>query len=182
MPTRIVRGAVSASLLVGAVLPLAAGCGQQHPGDGPRPSRSSGGPPSGASPGSSGGASPSPHGGRIDSGLAYVTSTSGGVPEVHTVVRDRAGLDAFARHFGKRADAITAEARNTDFSRSALVGWSTTTGCARWPSATLKRSGDRLALIPGRHPSPPPECFAPFHLIAVFVVPKERLPSEPVFS
>ncbi|QKV94861.1 hypothetical protein HUT19_26515 [Streptomyces sp. NA02950] len=169
------RRAVSASLLAASLITLSAACGREHPAAGAHPSRSTGG----TSPSRPGGRIDS---GRIDTGLAYFASTSGGAPEIHTVLRDGAGLDAFAGHFGRRADAITAKARNTDFSRTALVGWSMTTGCARWPSATLRRSGDRLVLVAGRHPSPPPECFAPFHLIAVFVVPKERLPSQPVFS
>ncbi|MBL1098037.1 hypothetical protein [Streptomyces coffeae] len=170
MLTGSLRRAVSASLLAASLITLSGACGQQHPAAGAHPSQSAGG------------VSPSRSAGRIDTGAAYFTSASGGVPEIHTVLRTTAELDAFAHHFGKRADAITAKARDTDFSRTALVGWSTTTGCAQWPSATLRRSGERLTLIAGRHPAPPPECFAPFHIIAVFVVPKERLPSEPVFS
>ncbi len=158
---------MAASLLAVSLIAASAACDRQDPAPGTHPSPS---------------ASPSRHDGRIDTGPAQVTSGSGGVPEVHAVLRNEAELSAFAHRFGNRADAITEAARTTDFSRTALVGWSLTTGCAKWPSATLRRSGQRLTLIAGRHPPPPPECFVPFHLIAVFTVPKERLPSEPVFS
>ncbi|WP_431771105.1 hypothetical protein [Streptomyces cucumeris] len=170
---RHARRAMAASLLAVSLIAVSAACDRQDPAPGAHPSPSS---PSAS------GTSPSRHDGRIDTGPAHVTSGSGGVPEVHAVLRNEAELSAFAHRFGNRADALTDAARTTDFSRTALVGWSLTTGCAKWPSATLRRSGQRLTLIAGRHPPPPPECFVPFHLIAVFTVPKERLPSEPVFS
>jgi hypothetical protein len=160
------RKAVSASLLAASLTTLLAACGQQHPAAGAHPSQSVGGT------------------GRIDTGLAYVASSTGAVPEAHAVLRSEAELTVFARRFGKRADAILAKAGKNDFSRDALVGWSATTGCAKWPSATLHRpgGGDRLTLVAAAHPTPPPECFAPFHIVAVFTVPKDRLPAQPRFA
>ncbi|MET7764974.1 hypothetical protein [Streptomyces sp. NPDC005336] len=166
------RRAVSASLLAASLTTLSAACGHQHPAAGAHPSQSVGGvtPPA------------TPRSGRIDTGLVSFMSTAGSVPEVHTVLRSRGELTAFAGRFGKRGSEIAAKAGHVDFSRTALVGWSTLTGCAQWPSATLHRSGDRLTLVAARHPEPPPECFAPFHVIAVFEVARERLPSHPHFA
>ncbi|MFI0778359.1 hypothetical protein [Streptomyces sp. NPDC021212] len=159
------RTAVSASLLAASLATLLASCGHQHPAAGAHPSQSVGGT------------------GRIDTGLAYVASTAGAVPEAHAVLRTEGRLAAFARRFGKRAPAILAKAGKNDFGRNALVGWSATTGCSKWPSATLHRpgGGDRLTLVAAAHPSPPRECFAPFHIVAVFTVPKDRLPVRPRF-
>ncbi|MFF7653807.1 hypothetical protein ACFZCY_28925 [Streptomyces sp. NPDC007983] len=159
------RIAVSASLLAASLTTLLAACGHQRPAAGAHPSQSVGGT------------------GRVDTGLAYVTSTTGAVPEAHAVLRNEGQLAAFARRFGKRGEAILAEAGKNDFGRNALVGWSATTGCAKWPSATLHRpgGGDRLTLVAAAHPTPPPECFAPFHIVAVFTVPKDRLPARPRF-
>lgn len=160
------RAAVSASLLAASLATLLAACGHQHPAAGAHPSQSVGGT------------------GRIDTGLAYVASTTGAVPETHAVLRTKGQLTAFARRFGKQAEAILAKAGKNDYGRNALVGWSATTGCATWPSATLHRPGrgDRLTLVAAAHPTPPPECFAPFHIIAIFTVPKDRLPARPRFA
>lgn len=149
------RTAVSASLLAASLTTLLATCGHQHPAAGAHPSQSVGGT------------------GRIDSGLAYVTSTTGAVPETRAVLRNEGQLTAFARRFDKQAEAILTKARKNDFGRNALVGWSRTTGCAAWPSATLHRAGrgDRLVLAAAAHPMPPPECFAPLHIIAIFTAP-----------
>ncbi|MET7935057.1 hypothetical protein [Streptomyces sp. NPDC005322] len=166
------RRAVSVSLLAASLTTLSAACGQQHPAADAHPSQSVGG----VSP------SATPRAGRIDTGLVSFMSQAGSVPQVHTVARSRGELAAFAGRFGKRGSEIAAKAGHTDFSRTALVGWSTLTGCAQWPSATLHRSGDRLSLVAARHPKPPPECFAPFHVIAVFEVPKGRLPTHPHFT
>lgn len=159
------RKAVSASLLAASLTTLLAACGHQRPAADAHPSQSVGGT------------------GRIDTGLAYVASTAGAVPEAHAVLRTKGQLTAFARRFGGRADAMLAKAGKNDFTRTALVGWSATTGCAKWPSATLHRPGrgDRLTLVAAAHPTPPPECFAPFHIVAVFTVPKDRLPARPRF-
>ncbi|MDX3229857.1 hypothetical protein [Streptomyces sp. ME19-01-6] len=170
------RRAVSAALLAASLTTLSAACGQQHAAVGlPTGNRADGGTPS------------SPPGtpyrqGRVDSGLVYFASAPGAVRQVRAVLRGPEGVDAFARQFGKRSGEIIDKAEGTDFTRTTLVGWSTTTGCAQWSSATLHRAGDTLKLIAGPHPEPPPECFAPFHVIAVFEVPKDRLPERPRFA
>ncbi|MFI0820534.1 hypothetical protein ACH4TX_30780 [Streptomyces sp. NPDC021098] len=160
------RTAVSVSLLAASLTTLLAACGHQRPAADAHPSQSVGGT------------------GRVDTGLAYVRSATGAVPETHAVLRTKGQLADYARRFGTRADAILAQAGKNGFGRDALVGWSTTTGCAKWPSATLHRpgGGDRLALVAAARPSPPPECFAPFHIIAIFTVPKDRLPTRPRFA
>lgn len=113
-----------------------------------------------------------------------MATTTGAVPETRAVLRTKGQLTGFARRFGGHAGAMLAKAGKNDFTRNALVGWSATTGCARWPSATLHRPGhgDRLTLVAAPHPTPPPECFAPFHIVVIFTVPKDRLPAQPRFA
>ncbi|KAK1179364.1 hypothetical protein B7755_015160 [Streptomyces sp. NBS 14/10] len=179
-PSRVLlvslRRAVSATLLAASLTTLSAACGQQHAAVSAPPNhRADGGTPS------------SPPGtpfrqGRVDSGLAYFTSAPGSVRQVRAVLRGPDELKAFARLFRGREQEIIDRAGATDFSRTTLVGWSATTGCAQWPSATLHRAGDTLKPIAGPHPEPPPECYAPFHVIAVFEVPRDRLPVQPRFA
>ncbi|MDT0549102.1 MULTISPECIES: hypothetical protein [Streptomyces] len=170
------RRAVSASLLAASLTSLSTACGQQHPAVGVPPvNRADGGTPS-SPPGT-----PSRQG-RVDTGLVYFTSAPGAVREVRAVLRRPDELSAFARLFGERSREITARAKDIDFTRTPLVGWSTITGCAQWPSARLHRTDDTLRLIPAPHPKPPPECYAPFHTIAVFQVPEDRLPAQPRFA
>ncbi|MFE7120245.1 hypothetical protein ACFU99_32960 [Streptomyces sp. NPDC057654] len=198
------RRAVSASLLAALLTSLSAACGQQHTAAGAPPSTSAGGgspsgtsassaapraptaPPSPASPAPPGatasrddGRSPA---GRIDTGLAYFASAPGAAPDLHAVLRDRADLDAFAARFGRRGQDIRTAATDTDFSRTALVGWSRTTGCDHWPSASLVRYGRTLALRVPPHAKPPPECLAAFQVVAVFEVPKDRIMWQPRFA
>ncbi|MFH8368811.1 hypothetical protein [Streptomyces sp. NPDC018031] len=176
--------ALPTALLAAVLTVLLAGCGQQGTTAGAPPD--DGRPPgTGTSPGPSSEAPATPGPGadsRIDTGVAHFASSAGSVPQVRTVIRSRAELAAFAGRFGKRSAKITADAAGTDFSAHALVGWSSTTGCAQWPSATLHHAGrGTLAVLPGPHPAPPPECFAPYHTIAVFTVPHDRLPDRPRF-
>ncbi|MEV0277323.1 hypothetical protein AB0I22_13200 [Streptomyces sp. NPDC050610] len=123
-----------------------------------------------------------PPAGRIDTGLAYFASAPGAGPDLHSVIRDRAALDAFAAKFGRRGQDIRAAAADTDFSRTALVGWSRTTGCDHWPSASLVRYGHTLTMRVPRHAEPPPECLAAFQVVAVFEVPKDRITWQPRFA
>ncbi|MES4906343.1 MULTISPECIES: hypothetical protein [unclassified Streptomyces] len=170
------RRAVSAALLAASLTTLSTACGQQPAAVGVPPNhRADGGTPS------------SPPGtpyrqGRVDTGLAYFTSGPGAVRQVRAVLRGRDELSAFARLYRGRAQEIIDRAGDTDFTRTTLVGWSASTGCAQWPSATLHRAGDTLKPVAGPHPEPPPECFAPFHVIAVFEVPRDRLPERPRFA
>lgn len=170
------RRAVSVSLLAASLVTLSAACGRQHPAAGASPShRADGGVPS------------SPAGtpyrqARVDDRLVFFTSATGAVRQVRAMLRGPDELSAFARLFRGQAPEIMAKAENTDFTRTTLVGWSTTTGCAKWPSASLHRTDDTLSLVAGPHPKAPPECFAPFHVISVFEVPKERLPERPRFA
>lgn len=69
-----------------------------------------------------------------------------------------------------------------DLRRSVLVGTSTATGCGRPGSAELTADGDRLTVRFRHEPPPPPECFAPFWSVAIFAVPRERLPDRPRFG
>jgi hypothetical protein len=170
------RRAVSASLLAASLTTLSAACGQQHAAvDVPPINRADGGTPSSPP------ATPYRQG-RVDSGLAYFTSGPGAVRQVRAVLRGPDELNAFARLFRGRAQEIIDKAGDTDFARTTLVGWAATTGCAQWPSATLHRAGDTLKPIAGPHPAPPPECFAPFHVIALFKVDRDRLPARPRFA
>ncbi len=120
--------------------------------------------------------------GRIDTGLAYFASAPGAGPDLHSVIRDRADLDAFAARFGRRGQDIREAAADTDFSRTALVGWSHTTGCDHWPSASLVRYGHTLTMRVPPHAEPPPECLAAFQVVAVFEVPKDRITWQPRFA
>ncbi|MBH5334996.1 hypothetical protein IHE55_09390 [Streptomyces pactum] len=162
---------------------LLTGCGQQD-GSAPEDGRPPGGGASGSG-SATAPATPAPPGAdsRIDVGVAHFASAVGGAPEVRRVIRDRRELAAFADRFGARGAKIEADAADTDFSTRVLVGWSSTTGCAQWPSAALHHAGrGALAVLPGPHPAPPPECFAPYHTVAVFTVPRERLPENPHFT
>ncbi|WKX70429.1 hypothetical protein [Streptomyces sp. XD-27] len=167
--------AVPTALLAVALTALPTACVGQGSSAGASPSTAVG--PGGTVPAAT--ASPS---GRIDTGLAYFHSAAGAAPEVREVIRTRGQLTGFAERFGRRAPDITAGASGTDFSRVVLVGWSLTTGCAHWTSATLRRSGDTLELRPGPHATPPPECFAPYGAVAVLTVPRERMPKHPRFT
>ncbi|MFC0601036.1 hypothetical protein [Streptomyces palmae] len=169
------KPAVLAATLLGAVLAvLLSGCGQQSADADPARTddRSTGASqPADATSG---------QGSRIDTGTVYFHSGAAPTPEVRQVIENREQLDAFARRFGSaRGQEITARAERADFSRQVLVGWSVTTGCATWPSATLHRSGDTLGVVPGAHHAPPRECLAAQHALAVFAVPREKMPEHP---
>lgn len=75
------RTALSASLPAASLTTLLAACGHQHPAAGAHPSQSAGG------------------AGRIDAGLASVATTTGAVPETHSVLRTKGRLAAFAGRF-----------------------------------------------------------------------------------
>ncbi|SEN63264.1 hypothetical protein SAMN05216267_1007197 [Actinacidiphila rubida] len=103
---------------------------------------------------------------------------------VHEVVRDRAAMGALLDRFGARdadaARAIGAATRAADFSRSVVVVWADVTGCSAATSVVLQVAGDRLQLAVTR-PEPPPECFAPDRMTAVFEVPRGQVPGAPEF-
>jgi hypothetical protein len=101
------------------------------------------------------------------------------------MLHDQGELDRFAGRVAA-ADAtaaagIRASGQGTDFSRSVLVGWTEATGCSAARSAALAVEGERLALRVGQ-PKPPPECFAPFLVTAVFEAQKGSVPARPVFG
>ncbi|MEE4542084.1 hypothetical protein V2S66_08915 [Streptomyces sp. V4-01] len=182
------RSVFAAGVLGALLTPLAVACGQGTADDGtPR-----GRPATGATVASSpaGGPASSPEdGGTPRQGpgtrVVFFSSTAATTPGAHEVLRDRSALARFAGRYAARdtkaAAGIRAAGQATDFSRSALVGWTDATGCSAATSAALQVLGERLALHVVQ-PEAPPECFASFRVTVVFEVPSERLPARPVFG
>jgi hypothetical protein len=108
------------------------------------------------------------------------------VPDVHTVLDSEADLARFPGYFARSApevaQAITAKAAGTDFSRNVLVGWSRSTGCSAATDAALFIGAGQRLFLGVRQPRPLPECFAAHHVVAVFEVPRTRLPDNPQFA
>ncbi|KUJ69229.1 hypothetical protein ACZ90_12845 [Streptomyces albus subsp. albus] len=177
MPNTTNRPAALAATLLSALLAvLLTGCGQQSADADPaRPHDR----PAGAT----GSADTTPaQDSRIDTDAVFFRSGAGPAPDVQQVIENREQLTAFARRLGTRGEGITVRAARTDYSHDVLVGWSVTTGCADWPSATLHRTGDALRPVPGPHRAPPPECLVAHHAVAVFAVPRDRMPDHPRFA
>jgi hypothetical protein len=181
MLTTTSRRALTAALLAALVAASGAACGS--------PSDSGGGGPALQrvdTPPSTVIEKPDPSKGKtVADRVAYFSSSARVTAGVHEVLHDQ---DDVARFAGKVAandpkvkDAIVAGARPTDFSRRVLVGWTATTGCSAATAATLTVSGKRLT-VQVSQPKPPPECLVAFRMTAVFEVPKERVPAQPVFS
>jgi hypothetical protein len=101
------------------------------------------------------------------------------------VLGDREAALRYAAGFGSagaRARAEVGEAVDgTDFSRQVLVGWTTTTGCSAATEARLVVVGQRLELRVSQ-PKPAPECLVPVRLSVLFRLPREQMPSHPVFG
>lgn len=133
-------------------------------------------------PGGSGGRTTPPAG--APRSLYFATSVHPG-PNAHGVLRNRGELDRFAgqvaRSDAEAAAAMRASAARVDFSRSVLVGWTTSTGCSRAASAGLAVAGNRLELLV-RKPSAPAECLVPYRLTTLFQAPAGSLPAHPVFT
>ena len=117
---------------------------------------------------------------------AVYFSASDRVPlGVHEVLRGRAALARFTARVtatdAHAASAIAAATRSTDFSRSVLVVWTTSTGCSRATSAALHVTGNRVQVHISA-PKPPPECVVADRLTVVFDAPKDKVPAQPQFG
>ncbi|MFD3453964.1 hypothetical protein ACFWVC_17530 [Streptomyces sp. NPDC058691] len=125
-----------------------------------------------------------PANGVISTRRVYFTETTHGVPSVHTVLDNERDLYRLPGYFmasePRIGEEITSRAARTDFSRFVLVAWSRTTGCDSTKDATLFRSGSRLVL--GLDQTPMGRCLAANQVVAVFEVPRDRMPKEPRFA
>jgi hypothetical protein len=181
MLTTTSRRAFTTALLVALAAASVAACGSA-------PDTSGGGPASTRvdTPPSTVVERPDPSKGKtVAERVAYFSSSVRVVAGVREVMHGQADVARFA---GKAAandpevrDGIVAGARTTDFSRRVLVGWTATTGCSAATAAMLTVSGNRLS-VQVSQPKPPPECLVDFRVTAVFEVPKEHVPAQPVFS
>lgn len=140
--------------------------------------------------GSGGGADGTPPSGtRIDTRTVLFDDGGRRFPRVSTVLRtdtDRArfpGWFAGASAGGpETAKKVAARLKGTDLKTNVLVAFTATTGCSKPHGAQLYAHGRLLAFRPLDQPSPPPECYAPYQVTAVFEVPKNRLPDRPRFA
>ncbi|HEY5836043.1 hypothetical protein [Streptomyces sp.] len=193
MLTVTLRRAFSAVLLAACLTTFVAACGaDQTAGDGAPDGTTNGLPSSSVTrPRASTTTAESPTSttsgaGPVETRVAYF-STSAHIPTGlrNEVLRSRAELqevaDTFAADDPEAAAQIVSGGGTTDFSRSVLVVWTETTGCSAADAALLAVSGNRLR-AQFDQPKPPPECFAPFKVVVVFEVPKERMPTRPVLG
>ncbi|WP_431946115.1 hypothetical protein [Actinacidiphila sp. bgisy167] len=190
------RKATAVALLTVSLTALTAACDRQRPAAAPA-DNAGGGPSASATatapvgterapsvgPTAAFATSP-PVNGMLSTRRVYVTETTRPVPAVHTVLDDERDLGRFPGYFmasaPQIADAIAERAARTDFSRSVLVAWSRTTGCAGTKDAMLFRSGDRLVLGLAQQPGGP--CLAAHRVVTVFEVPRDRMPKRPRFA
>lgn len=182
------RRAVSVTLLAASLTTLSAACGRQQPATGVPPSDSAGGGPSAsASPSLPPSASASASASASDVfRLVHLATTTGNVPDVHTVLDSEGDLARFPGYFARSApgiaEAITAKSSKTDFSRNVLVGWSRNTGCSAATDAALFVDTEQRLFLGIQQPQPLPECLAANHVVTVFEVPRTRLPAKPRFA
>lgn len=200
---RPLRKAMALALVTVSLTALSAACDRQRPAAGAPADNAGGGPsasaiatapvgtdpapsavPTAPSAPSAASSTSSPAYGMLSARRVYVTETTRPVPAVHTVLDDERDLGRFPGYFmasaPQIADAITERAARTDFSRSVLVAWSRTTGCAGTKDAMLLRSGDRLVLGLARQPGG--QCLAAHRIVTVFEVPRDRMPKRPRFA
>lgn len=141
-----------------------------------------GGTPAGAESGKG----PAPQ--RIASPPLYFQNSDRPPQQVRTVLRTREDVarfpDWFARPSGDStmAEGIAAGLRKADLSRNVVVAYTTDTGCGTAGGAELVASGNQLDLRLLDHPAPPPECYAPNAVTALFEVDRDRMPADPVFG
>ncbi|WP_405581801.1 hypothetical protein [Streptomyces sp. NBC_01190] len=158
------RGGWQTTLLVASLTMVAAGCGGRS---------------------SAVGSPDTPTARTAPSRVVYFSSSAPTAVGAHELLHDQGELSRFAQRVAARSprtsEEIVAAGKATDFSRSALVGWTAGTGCSAATSASLVVSGSRLSLRVVQ-PDPPQECVRAFGMTAVFEVPKEKVPPHPAFG
>jgi hypothetical protein len=167
------------SAVFAAVAVVTAACGAQRTvaGSGaPEPSRSS-----------AVAATPAgPH--RVDSRLLYFSADLRLPHLVHVVVRDERdrarlpGWFAGAAVNEHAAREIANRIQGTDLRRNVIVAYAASIGCRPAGGARLVADGRRLTLRLLDRPAAPPECFVPYGAVAVFEVPRDQVPDQPVFG
>lgn len=207
MLTVTLRKTMSAALLTASLATLSVACGGHHStADAPSPGGGSSAPtatttappatPSTSGPGSAPASTPpsgapsttsapgSPGGGSDTSRVVYF-STARVTAGSHQVLHSRADVDRFARTVAvsapKVAAGIESAGAKADFTHDVLVGWTASTGCSIATAASLQISGNRL-MLKVDHPKPAPECLTDNRVVAVFEVPRDRVPEHPAFG
>ncbi|MFI8972220.1 hypothetical protein ACIGO9_04985 [Nocardia asteroides] len=106
-----------------------------------------------------------------------------GFPTVETVLRSAADVTQFAGRFSDAGDDLPRKIENAlserDFGNEALIAFSWGAGCLPGDGAKLTSSGgvDYSARLTGAD-DPPPECYAPWDILAVFALPKADVPPD----
>lgn len=138
-------------------------------------------------PGSSDEARPG-KGRRIDSRVLWFANDLRPPHLVRTVLRTPEDAARFPGWFagasvdGDIAPEVAARLRHADLTRHVVVGYVAVTGCSQAGGARLVADGDRVTVALLDHPKPPSDCYAPYEAVALFEVPKERMPKSPVFG
>ncbi|MQY10778.1 hypothetical protein SRB5_08910 [Streptomyces sp. RB5] len=127
----------------------------------------------------SGGGDPGPGGSegtRVDAALVHFEVTTGVRADVRTVLRSRADVTAFAGW--APVHDLEAELDGRDFRSEALIAFIWNTSCARGRSADLTHApgtGYSARLL---DVSDHMECYAPYTTVAVFALPRSRVPRD----
>ncbi|MEV0059086.1 hypothetical protein [Nocardia sp. NPDC050718] len=103
-----------------------------------------------------------------------------GLPDVHTILRSQADIDQFVGRFpGDGSGRLADQLSRRDLGSEALLAFSWGAGCSPGDGAKLTTQGtaDYSVRLTGAD-NPPPECAAPWDILAVFALPRDEVPPD----